>query len=181
MNCIPTLWAVVSQLPPANDWFPENTKKQETLHKRRTWHWRRWSVRDRITKEEVSLQARQGYLTLRRLVHTSNSGSTMWIPVSGLTTNHLTAWGLSDHMTGILPTVMVCLQALNISVLWRIAVWSPVSSLITSLLLSIPEVWQCRTASWMVEKRQDFVTLLLKNPPICRLSTTPARKRGRIY
>lgn len=34
-------------------------------------------MRDRITKEEVSLQARQGYLTLRRLVHTSNSGSTM--------------------------------------------------------------------------------------------------------
>lgn len=37
--------------------------------------------------------------------------------------------------------------------------------------------WQERTASWMDEKTQDFVTFSLKKPPVRRLSSTPAARK----
>lgn len=51
------------------------------------------------------------------------------------------------------------------------------TSFISLSLLCVIADRQYRTASWMEEKRQDFVTLSLKKPPVCRLSTTPAAER----
>lgn len=41
------------------------------------------------------------------------------------------------------------------------------------------KAWLESTASWMEEKTQDFVTLSLKKPPVCRLSSTPAARKKR--
>lgn len=110
----------------------------------------------------------------------------IWI--SGPSTDHLTAGGWGDLMTETfsqpcgLSVTRLRKQSTGRSLKGRVlgcaAVWWCVSSLITSWWLSISEAKQHRTASWTLAKRQDFVTVSLKKPPVCRLSTTPARKRG---